>query len=334
MTKFAVPFTVTMLAAGFAVSGCFASGPYGSGSTPTCTGMPDSFSCTSEACDSMTMCIVEVPHDDRCGAGRYCRPSDPARDANGCVGTPPPATCSTSCDDSVACTVDFCDGTTCRHVADSTACTSGVCDAHSGCVGGGMMPPPTTTEGFHCVWTNSANRIGYAVRVRATGMHDVRTIPDSTGATMAMSGSHIRLWALGTGAAVDDDASGWATYSLIATPGGRINTHPFIGMWRIGPDPAFNRDILNIANLQADGALTAHDLGIEAQVCLNVSGCSHDSDWVNLPEQFYVIDVDTVDTRFWDDPAISSSLRGQQVLRAVLFTNGNDSSATCHPVSP
>jgi hypothetical protein len=324
-SMFALVFT---LAAGFAVAGCHVEGPGGSASA-TCTGTADTFSCTDDICPTGGGVLVEVPIHSRCGAGGSCRPDLPGHDAAGCVGGTPPPVCATNCDDHIACTVDDCNAGVCRNTATDSLCPGGECTA-TGCVS--MMPPPPT--GFHCVWTNSANRIGYAVRVRATGMSGVRTIPDSTGATMAMSGSHIRLWALGTGAAIDDDASGWATYSLIGTPGGRINTHPFIGTWRIGMDHAFDRDILNIADLQADGALTAHDLGLEAQVCLNVSGCTHDSDWVNLPSQFYVIDVDTVDTRFWDDPAISSSLHGQQVMRAVLFTNGSDSSASCTPVSP
>jgi hypothetical protein len=327
MTRFLGSFTVSMLAAGIAViiAGCHVEGPMGSSTTTTCTGTADDMiACTVDACPMGGVTYTHQPQDSLCASNQMCDPS------HGCVARSP--VCPASCDDSVACTADTCDATThlCVHALTDSLCASGQECSSSGCVSIG--PPPA--GGFHCVWTNSANRIGYAVRVRATGMTGVRTIPDSSGATMAMSGSHIRLWALGTGAAIDDDASGWATYSLVGTPGGRINTHPFIGMWRIGADPAFNRDILNIANLQADGALTAHDLGLEAQVCLNPSGCSRDSDWVELPQQFYVIDVDTVDMRFSNDPNIAASLRGEQVMRAVLFTDGSDGSASCAPVSP
>src|SRR5690242_14328928 len=119
------------------VAGCHVEGPLG---PTTCTGSADAFSCTTDVCDATSMAFVSIPVDANCGAGRFCRPSDPSHDSAGCVGTPPPV-CAMSCDDGVACTRDYCDSGTCRHAADSSLCASGqVCDATDGCTGSG--PPP------------------------------------------------------------------------------------------------------------------------------------------------------------------------------------------------
>jgi hypothetical protein len=338
---FALVFT---LAAGIAVSGCFASGPYpGTGPAPTCTGTADSFSCTDEVCDSSTMCLVEVPRDERCGAGRYCRPSDPAHDAAGCVGTPPASTCSGSGDDGITCTLDYCEGTTWRHATRDELCSGGVCDATSGCIGSGPGPTP---DGFRCVFTDGATRIGYGVRVRASGMHDVRTVPDNTGATMSMSASLVRLWALGSsdgsigGGGIDTGSDGWTTYSLAGTAGGGINTHPFITRWRYGA-PEFDRDILNVADLRSQHGHSCASVGVEVQVCMSPSGCgSSSTSWVALPERFCTIAPDTVGRTFWsDDPVLSPSLRhnsdGTPVVaeRAVIWTDGSIDTPDCVPVA-
>ncbi|HVM90740.1 MAG TPA: hypothetical protein VMU11_02505 [Verrucomicrobiae bacterium] len=315
------------------VAGCHVEGPAG---PTTCTGTADAFACTVEVCDSATMCIAEVPHDEICGAGRFCRPSDPSHDANGCIGTPPPV-CAMSCDDGVACTHDYCDSGACRHTADSALCADGqVCDLTDGCIGS-TMPPP---DGFSCVFTDGATRIGYAVRVRASGMHDVHTVPDNTGATMSMNSSMVRLWALGTsdgsigGGGIDTGSDGWTTYSLVGTAGGGINTHPFITRWRYGA-PEFNRDILNVADLQELGGRTCASLGIEVQTCMNPSGCSSSSSsWVALPAAFCTIAPDTVGRTFWsEDPVLSPDIRGDVAMRAVIWTDGSIDSPACVPVT-
>jgi len=334
MTKFSALFIGSMLAAGFAASGCHVEGPAGS---PThCTGSADAFSCTQDICDSATMAFVSIPVDANCGAGRFCRPSDPAHDSAGCVGTPPPATCTGSGDDGVACTRDFCDVTTWRHAADSSLCGSGqVCDLTDGCVGSGPGPTP---DGFHCVFTDGAHRIGYAVRVRASGMTGVRTVPSNTGETMPMSSSMVRLWALGSsdgsvgGGGIDTGSDGWTTYSLVGTAGGAINSHPFITRWRYGA-PEFNRDILNVADLRSFHNRSCDDVGIDVQVCMSPSGCtSSSSSWVDLPSRFCTIAPDTVGRRFWaEDPVLSSEIRGSVAERAVIWTNGSDDTASCVP---
>jgi hypothetical protein len=291
--------------------------------TPDCN---DGVACTADSYNG-TACVNEPIHS-RCPSGQRCG-------ATGCYTPPTEEECSTNadCNDDVSCTVNRCVSGECRYVADDAACPSGqTCSATAGCVG------ETPTDGFRCVFTNGAHRIGYAVRLRATGMSGVRTIPSSTGETRAMSGSRLRLWALGTtGSAIDSGSDGWVTYSLDGTPGGAINTHPYIENWRIGDDPAFERDILNVADLRGrEGAASA--VGLEAQVCLNPSGCASGG-WVNLPDRFYRIAQDTTvapgtsDGRFWNDPVIAPELRNQPVIRAVLHTSGSDDTATCTPVS-
>jgi len=333
MTKLQVLFTVSMLAASFAVAGCHVEGP-GSSST-SCSGSADAFSCTTDVCDATSMHFVSIPVDANCGSGRFCRPADPAHDAAGCVGTPPP-TCTMSCDDGIACTRDFCAEATCQHAADSSLCASGqVCDATSGCEGSGPGPTP---DGFRCVFTDGAHRIGYAVRVRASSMTGVRTVPSNTGETMPMSSSMVRLWALGSsdgsvgGGGIDPGSDGCTTYSLVGTAGGGINTHPFITRWRYGA-PEFNRDILNVADLRPFAGRSCDDVGIDVQVCMSPSGCtSSSSSWVDLPSRFCTIASDTVGRRFWaDDPVLDASIRGSIAERAVIWTNGSDDTASCVP---
>lgn len=359
MNRNALFLVGSMLAAGFAVSGCFATGPLtGNG----CDGDPpdDSVACTVAVCDGDTWrqsrdnglcsdgevchltqgCVpadgtpdcddgvactadshngsacVNEPIDSRCPTGQRCG-------ATGCY--TPPVDCSGGCDDGVACTIDSCSGGTCRHIPDDTECAAGQHCTAAGCVN------DTPTDGFRCVFTEGGHRIGYAVRLRATGMSGVRTIPSSTGETRAMSGSRLRLWALGTGAAIDSGSDGWVTYSLIGTPGGAVNTHPYVGEWRIGDDPDYYTDILNVADFRGREGSAASSVGLEAQVCLNPSGCSSGG-WVALPDRFYRIAPDTVGQRFWTDPAIHPDLRNSIVVRAVLYTSGSDDTATCTPV--
>jgi hypothetical protein len=291
----------------------------------------DGIACTVDSCVSGA--CRHTASDELCSSGT-CRASE-ADGASGCYTPPTEEECDSNvdCNDGVSCTANRCVSGECRYVPDDAACPSGqTCSASAGCVG------ETPTDGFRCVFTNGAHRIGYAVRLRATGMSGVRTIPSSTGETRAMSGSRLRLWALGTtGSAIDSGSDGWVTYSLDGTPGGAINTHPYIENWRIGDDPAFERDILNVADLRGrEGAASA--VGLEAQVCLNPSGCASGG-WVNLPDRFYRIAQDTTvapgtsDGRFWNDPVIAPELRNQPVIRAVLHTSGSDDTATCAPVS-
>ena len=127
------------VAAAFAVSGCFSSGPY---SGAMCSGTADAFSCTDDVCPSTGGPLVHVPVHARCGADRWCDPSNPARDSAGCVGTPP-TECPGGCADAFTCTRDFCDNGTCRHVADDDECPGdGVCRATSADGASGCYTPP------------------------------------------------------------------------------------------------------------------------------------------------------------------------------------------------
>jgi hypothetical protein len=200
--------------------------------------------------------------------------------------------------------------------------------------------------GYHSELAVAGTRIGYAVRVRASGMHDVRTVPDNTGATMSMSASLVRLWALGSsdgsvgGGGIDTGSDGWTTYSLAGTAGGGINTHPFINRWRYGA-PEFNRDILNVADFRPYHGHSCASVGVEVQVCMSPSGCgSSSTSWVALPERFCTIAPDTVGRTFWsDDPVLSPSLRhnsdGTPVVaeRAVIWTDGSIDTPDCVPVA-
>lgn len=328
----------SMLAASFAVlfTGCYARGP--SGPTPppvTCSGtLDDGVACTVDVCPAAGGAHLHIPSDGLCAAGQSCT-------ATGCVSRDP--ACPASCDDGIACTVDSCVSGSCRHSPDDSACSEsctcnpGHADADSrGCVSPPDGPGPTV-PGFHCVYTDGAHRIGYAVRVRSSGMTGVRTIPSNTGETRAMSASQTRLWALGTtdgsigGGGVDTGSDGWTTYSLVGTAGGRINTHPFQDRWLYGA-PAYDRDILNIADLRSFAGMTCDDVGIDVQVCMNPSGCVS-SGWVDLPARFCVIGPDTVARPFWNDPVIAPELRNTVVTRAVITTDGSNDTATCAPVS-
>ncbi|MEK7473795.1 MAG: hypothetical protein AAB668_03690 [Patescibacteria group bacterium] len=285
----------------------------------------DEIACTVDSCVSGA--CRRTANDSLCSSGT-CRASA-ADGASGCYTPPTMEGCSSNadCNDAVSCTVNRCVSGECRYVPDDAACPTGqTCSATAGCV------DEAPTGDFTCVYTADAHRIGYSIRVRAADMSGVRTIPSSTGETRAMSGSRIRLWALGTGAEIDSSpSSGWAVYSLAGTPGGAINAHPYLGQWRFG-DPAYDRDILNVANLQVLSGRTCRSLGIQLQSCLNPSGCG-EAEWVDAPDAFCTIRVDTRGAEFWNDPVIALDLRGDDVVRAVIDTSGSDDSATCTPVS-
>lgn len=285
-------------------------------------GCADSFTCTRDFCDNGT--CRHVADDDECSGDAVCRAA--SGDApTGCY--TPPVDCSSGCDDSVACTIDSCSGGSCRHIADDTACpASQRCDGARGCV------DRTTPSGdFECVDSDGASRIGHTVRLCARGMSGVRTVPNRSGTTQAMMNSAMRVWTLGS----DVPAGGCRDYDLRGVLGG-INTHPFINQWRVdrsGGHPEWDGDILNVANFQSLVGRSAASVGIEAYVCQRASGTCSDSEWVELPEEFYMLAPDTVGERFWaDDVAanqLSADIRGDVAIRAVLNTGCDDTGA--HP---
>ncbi len=269
----------------------------------------DEVACTIDACVSGA-CTHE-PDDGACPSGQVC---DATR---GCYTPPTMEECSTNadCNDGVSCTANRCVSGECRYIADNTTCPTGqVCDATRGCVDE-SDPPPT---GFECAWIDGANRIGYSVRLCARGMTGVRTVPDNTGATRAMSAPSMRVWTLGP----DVPADGCREYSLAGILGG-VNTHPFIDQWRVdttGGHPEWDRDITNVADFRPYEGRPAASVGLEAYVCQRAAGCSA-SQWIELPEAFYTIAPDTVGARFWsEDPNLHSSIRGTVAIRAVLET--------------
>lgn len=283
----------------------------------------DEVACTADSC--VDGACDHVPNHDAC-------PSDQRCGSTGCYTPPTMEECSSNaaCNDGLSCSADRCVSGECLY---NDACPIGQhCNATvNACVDDG--PPPGD---FRCVYTDGAHRIGYAVRVRATGMTGVRTIPSNTGETRAMSASLTRLWALGSsdgsigGAGIDTGSDGWTTYSLVGTAGGRINVHPYVDRWRYGT-PEFDRDILNIADLRSHVGATCASLGIEVQTCMNPSGCGS-SGWVNLPARFCVIGLDTSGREFWNDPVIAPELRRDDVRRALIATDGSNDTASCAPV--
>lgn len=82
-------------------------------------------------------CAVDT---DPCNGEEYCDP------VAGCTSTPPP-----SCDDGIACTVDYCGDLGCKHEPDHGACTAmleGLCVAGEGCT------YPVCVLGVTCVAEN------------------------------------------------------------------------------------------------------------------------------------------------------------------------------------
>jgi hypothetical protein len=282
------------------VSGCYTPPPVACDD-----GCDDSVACTVDVC-SGDVCRF-IPDATACPSGQHCA-------ASGCVNDAP-VTCEGGCDDHVACTVDSCDGSVCRHAMNDSACPSGQHCAASGCVND-TTPPPT--GGFECAFADGANRIGYSVRLCARGMTSVHTVPDVDNATRTMSGSSMRVWTLGA----DVPAGGCRDYDLTGITGG-INTHPFIGEWRVASSghPEWDRDILNVADFREFEGHSAASVGLEAYVCQRAAGCA-ESQWILLPEAFYTIAPDTVGARFWsEDPNLSSDIRGTVAIRAVLQTS-------------
>jgi hypothetical protein len=353
--------------------GCFATGPLAT-SPELCDGeSPDSFSCTEDICNADTGMYVGVTHDMLCGAGRFCRPEAVGHDAAGCVGTPPPVTCTGCVPDAFACTNDFCDAGTCRHVAvddrcdgaeicranaadgasgcylpppaptcatgcdDGVACTidrcnargecvwfaepslcgaSQHCDDRRGCVDDATPPPPVGA--FECAFYDGDNHIGKKVRLCTRGLHGVSTVPNRAGESTVMANASMRTW-LDEG---DVPAGGCRDYDLTGLTGG-INTHPFIGEWRVARTghPEWNLDILNVADFRPVVGHSAASVGLEAYVCQRASGICAESDWVVLPEEFYTLQPDTVGASFWSgDPNLATSLLGTVAIRAVLET--------------
>jgi len=307
------------------IAGCHVAGPL----TPapaTCTGtLDDRVACTLDSCPVAGGAYQHLPYDGLCSSEQVCNAT------LGCVARP--ATCPVSCDDSVACTADSCVDSRCVHAFNDAACGADAECTVTGCV---SITPPPPVDGFACVFTDGAHRIGYAVRVRASGMTGVRTVPSNTGETRAMSASFTRLWALGTpegsvgGGGIETGTDGWTTYSLVGTAGGGINAHPFIERWRYGA-PEFNRDILNVADLRFFQGQTCDDIGVDVEVCMNPSGCVS-SGWVALPSRFCTVAPDTVGRQFWSaDPVLDPAVRGSVAIRLVIWTNGSNDTAACVP---
>eukprot|EP00899_Mesostigma_viride_P017134 jgi/Mesvir1/25421/Mv25775-RA.3 len=118
------------------------------GTPPSCD---DSIACTTDSCDGNQNKCVHVTENSRCSDGLFCNGVETCDAAEGCKpGTPP------SCDDSIACTTDSCDGdqNKCVHVTENARCSDGLfcngvetCDAAEGCKPG---TPPSCDDSIAC----------------------------------------------------------------------------------------------------------------------------------------------------------------------------------------
>lgn len=362
MKKTNLWFSMAAAACAVMINGCTAFGPRNGDDDPVCTGtLDDGVACTVDVCPASGGAYQHIPSDALCASGQMCSATagcvarDPgcptscddglactadsclagacrhranddacpgaaicratAADApSGCF-TPPVEECSGGCNDGVACTVDACVSGSCRHVADDTACAAGeTCHATRGCV------DDTVPSGdFECVFADGGMRIGYTVRLCSGDMTPVRTVPNRAGDTRAMTNPSIRVWTLGQ----DVPAGGCRDYDLSGITG-VINTHPFIGQWRVdatGGHPEWDADILNVADLRGLESRTMHSLGLRAYVCTRATGVCSDAEYAAhpLPPEFWTVGPDTVGMRFWSgDPNLHSSLLGTVARRGLL----------------
>jgi cysteine-rich repeat protein len=132
----------------------------GSGCQPgTPPVLEDGVSCTLDACDETNDVVTHTPDDGACDDGDWCNGAEVCHPVLDCQpGTPPPL------DDSVACTIDACDGTNdvVIHVAydswcdDDDPCTADLCDAVAGCtstpISGCAAAVPTGGAGPGLLW--------------------------------------------------------------------------------------------------------------------------------------------------------------------------------------
>lgn len=90
----------------------------------------DGVECTADTCDEATATCAHAPEDGACDNGIACDGAEVCDAVLGCQSV------GASCDDDVACTVDFCDPVSglCTHQPDDTACANEVfCDGIEQC---------------------------------------------------------------------------------------------------------------------------------------------------------------------------------------------------------
>jgi len=111
----------------------------------------DGVGCTADSCDDTNGLCINTPNNANCSDGDFCTGTEVCDATLDCQpGTPP------DCDDSVACTTDFCSTSqgACVHSPDHSVCDNGLfCDGYetctaTGCVNGTAVVCPD--DGFAC----------------------------------------------------------------------------------------------------------------------------------------------------------------------------------------
>ncbi|KAA0205903.1 hypothetical protein EDM68_04085 [Candidatus Uhrbacteria bacterium] len=332
----------SMLAAGFAVTGCTA---FVSPTTSTCIGdADDGVACTVAVCPAGGGEYQHIPNDALCASGQMCHAT------NGCVARDPG--CPASCADAFACTVDSCVSGSCRHTANDDACPGdAVCRANEADAPSGCYTPPTDegcetnadcNDGVSC----TANRCMSGTCVfsdacpsgqrcdAATDACVDETLPpppDRFCADGQLIGERIRLSLTGmsgirsfAGRAITSANAGTILWNFYGTPntfapgstvempvvGGTINVH-----FNDGGAIAFDSRMANLQSIStATDDVTGEARGITAEVYRG-------GRWVPLPVGFLHFGWDTNPSSRWgesDDPLVPT---GERIGRLLLNTD-------------
>jgi len=116
--------------------------------TSSCENIPDDSMCPgAETCSASSGCIPECTVDSDCDDGSFCN------GAEACVSGSCTAGAPIVCDDSIACTSDYCDDTSsrCRTRVDDSLCAPGdICTRASGCIVGPCLVDGDCDDDVFC----------------------------------------------------------------------------------------------------------------------------------------------------------------------------------------